>query len=142
MAMVHGLESYFAVEDSAGSTLRNLTGYLTSVTFPRTQEVAETTTKGLVPKTYVRGHTDSTISIEGRWDNTATSGPDAVLAGLFGAGTTVGFEFGPEGNANGDIKYSGECICTDYEISSPDEVVAFTAAFQVTGAITKGTFSA
>lgn len=143
MAMSHGMVSYFAVEDSAGSTLRNLSTYLTDVDFPLTQDVAETTTKGQTAKTYVQGHTDATITINGRWDNTASTGPDVVLRSLIGDAGTVGFEFGPEGNANGDYKYSGECICTGYTVSSPlADVVGFSATFQITGAVTIGTFSA
>jgi hypothetical protein len=135
--------SYFSVEDSAGSTLRNLTTYITDVEFPRSQEVAETTTKGQAAKTYVQGHTDATITVNGRYDSTASTGPDVVLAGLVGDAGTVGFEFGPEGNANGATKYSGEAILTSYSISSPlSDVVGFTAEFQITGAVTKGTFSA
>lgn len=142
MAMSHGMVSYFAVEDSAGTTLRNLTTYITDIEFPFSQDVAETTTKGQTAKTYVQGHTDATISINGRWDNTATTGPDAVLSGLVGDTGTVGFEFGPEGNTAGDIKYSGECILTSYQVSSPlSDVVGFSAEFQITGAVTKGTFS-
>lgn len=142
MAMSHGKDTYFSVEDSAGSTLRNLTTYLTDVTYSWSQDVAETTTKGQTPKSYVQGHTDATISISGRWDNTATTGPDVVLRGLIGDAGTVGFEFGPEGNTAADIKYSGECICTSYEVSSPlADVVGFTAEFQVTGAITVGAFA-
>jgi hypothetical protein len=135
--------SYFGVEDSAGTTLRNLTTYITDVEFPRTVDVAETTTKGQTAKTYVQGHTDATITVNGRYDSTATTGPDVVLAGLVGDAGTVGFEFGPEGNANGATKYSGEAILTGYSISSPlADVVGFTAEFQITGAVTKGTFSA
>jgi hypothetical protein len=142
MAQSHGKDSYFSIEDAAGSTLRVLTTYLTDVAENFSQDVAETTTKGQTPKSYVQGHTDATISISGRWDNTATTGPDAVLRGLIGDTGTVGFEFGPEGGTVGDIKYSGECICTSYQISSPlADVVGFTAEFQVTGAVTAGTFS-
>jgi hypothetical protein len=143
MAMSHGMVSHFSVEDSAGSTLRTLTTYITDVEFPLSQDVAETTTKGQTAKTYVQGHTDATITINGRWDNTVTTGPDVVLFGLVGDAGTVGFEFGPEGNTNGDVKYSGECILTGYSVSSPlADVVGFTAEFQITGAVTKGTFSA
>lgn len=142
MAQSHGKDSYFSVEDSAGATLRNLTTYITDVTETLSQDVAETTTKGQTPKTYVQGHTSATISISGRWDNTASTGPDVVLRSLIGDTGTVGFEFGPEGNTAADIKYSGECICTSYEISSPlADVVGFTADFQVTGAVTVGAFS-
>ena len=63
------------------------------------------------------------------------------LAG--GAGVeTLSFEYGPEGSASGRIKYTGECIMTSYEVSAAvGDAVQASADFQVTGAITRGTWS-
>lgn len=142
MAQEHGRNSYFQLEDSGGSTLRNLTTYLTDVSSTMNQDEAETTTKGQTARTFVQGHTDCTISLTGRWDNTVTSGPDVVLAGLIGDTGTCGFEWGPEGGTSGKIKYSGECFLRSYEITSPlEDIVGFTAELRVTGAVTRGTFS-
>lgn len=142
MAQEHGKNSYISVEDSAGTTLRNLTTYVTDVESNFNQEVADTTTKGQTARTFVQGHTEAKLKMSGHWDNTASTGPDAVLAGLIGDTGTVGFEWGPEGNTAGDVKYSGEAILLSYNISSPlADVVMFDAEFQVTGTVTKGTFS-
>lgn len=142
MAQEHGRFSYFQLEDSGGSTLRNLTTYLTDVSSNFNQDEAETTTKGQTARSFVQGHTDATLSLSGRWDNTVTSGPDVVLAGLIGDTGTCGFEWGPEGGTTGDIKYSGECFLKSYSITSPLEgVVEFDAELRVTGSVTRGTFS-
>jgi hypothetical protein len=52
----------------------------------------------------------------------------------------LSFEYSPEGTASSKIKYTGECILTNYAISSPvGDVVAFSGDLQVTGAVTRGT---
>jgi hypothetical protein len=142
MAFIHGKDSYFSLEDSAGTTLRVLTTYLTDVNANFTQAEAETTTKGSTPKSFVQGHTDSTIELSGRYDSTATTGPDAVIYSLYGDTGTCLFEFGPEGGTTGKVKYSGECFLTDYKINTPlADIVGFTATLRVTGAVTRATFS-
>lgn len=137
MAKVHGKDSYFSVDSD------NLTTYLDNISFPRTRETVQTSTMGLESHTYTAGLMDGTISLSGKWDDTATTGPDAVLSGLLAGGAEVAFEYGPEGNDSGDIKMSGSCICTAYAVnSSLSDVVLFTAEFQVSGTVTVGTFGA
>ena len=141
MAFSHGKNTYFSVEDSAGTTLRNISPYCNEISFPREADLVETTTFGASYKTFVAGFTDATISVSGNWDPVATTGPDVVLSGLLGAAGTFGFEFGPAGNTGTFVKYSGEVILTNYEVSSAiDGVAEFSAEFQVSGAITRGTF--
>jgi hypothetical protein len=137
MSFVHGKDSYFSVDSD------NLTTYIDSADLNQSVDMAETSTMGVEAKTYISGLSDATISIAGKYDSTASTGPDAVLAGLVGGETAVAFEYGPEGNANGKVKYSGNCFLTSYNVSAPvGDVVSFTADFQCSGAITKGTFSA
>jgi hypothetical protein len=136
MAFVHGKGSVFTVDS------KELTDYLDSVELNNSVDTAETTTLGDEAKTYLNAQSDATISISGKYDSTATTGPDAVLNGLVGNDTAVTFEYGPEGDTTGDVKYSGSCFLTGYKMTSPvGDVVAFTADFQCTGAITKGTYS-
>lgn len=142
MAVIHGKDSYFSLEDAAGTTPRVLTTYLTDVTMSFTQDVAATTTKGQTAETFLQGHTRATIALTGRYDSTVVSGPDVVLAGLVGDTGTCSFEWGPEGGTTGKTKYSGECILTGYEQQSPlGDIVGFTAGLQVTGAVTRGAFA-
>lgn len=139
MAFVHGKSAVFKLDDSGG-TLRDLSAYLDDLGFPRDIETAETTTFGVAgsAKTYIVGLSDATISISGKFDSTA----DGYLAGVLGQSATLSFEYGPEGSASGKVKYSGECIMTSYEVSaSVGDVVTASADFQVTGQITRGTWS-
>lgn len=138
MAFVHGKSAVFKLDDSGG-TLRDLSAYLDDLGFPRDIETAETTTFGVAgsAKTYIVGLSDATISISGKFDATA----DGYLAGVVGNSATLSFEYGPAGSTGGNVKYSGECIMTSYEVSaSVGDVVTASADFQVTGQITRGTW--
>lgn len=141
MPAAHGKDSYFSVEDSAASTLRNITPYVKTVDFNRSNDANDTTTKGAEGKTYRPGLTDGEIRLTGLWDDTASTGSYTVLSSLLGIETSVGFEWGPEGNTAGMVKYSGECVLTQYDESSPvDDLVAFTATLKISGDVTVGTF--
>lgn len=138
MAFGHGKNAVFKLDDSGG-TLRDLSSYINEASMPRSIETAETTTFGVSggSKTYITGLNDTTISVSGLFDATA----DGYLAGVLGQSATLSFEYGPLGDTGGYVKYSGECIMTSYEVSSSvGDVVSASAQFQVTGAVTRGTW--
>lgn len=142
MARAKGKGSYFSIEDSAGSTLRNISPYIDSVDVSHDTDMLDITTLGSEARTFDSGLTNCTFTISGVWDNTATTGSRTVLASLRGLETTVGFEYGPAGNGSGAIKESGECFVSNYGESAPvGEMVRFTASIQVSGAVTSGTFT-
>ena len=133
----HGKSTVFKV-DNSGGTLTDISNTLTDLGFPQTVETAETTSFGSSAKTYVVGLSDSTVSVSGNFDATV----DAHLAGILGQAASVSFEYGPEGSTSGYVKYSGEAILTSYEKSGAvGDVVTYSAEFQVTGAVTRGTWS-
>jgi len=139
MAFVHGKSTVFKV-DNSGGTLTDISAYVDNVDFPQTVETAETTTFGSGSKTYIVGLKDSTISISGKWDG-AASAVDVTLSGILGQSATVTFEYGPSGSTAGNVKYTGECMLTNYSVSAPvGDVVTFSGDFQVTGAVTRTTF--
>ena len=136
MAFGHGKSAVFKLDDSGG-TLRDLSSYINEASMPRDIETAETTAFGASSKAYITGLTDATISFSGMFDATA----DGYLAGVIGQAATLSFEYGPLGSTASMIKYTGECILTSYELSSPvGDVVTFSADAQVTGAITRTTW--
>ena len=141
MAFVHGKGGVFKIDNAAG-TLQTLTSYVDQWSINQTVDTAETTTMGSEVKTFLSGQSDGTITVSGLYDSTASTGPDVILAGLIGLEASSTFELGPEGGTTGKIKYSGECFLTGYEITAAKgDAVKFTADFQATGAITKGTFA-
>jgi hypothetical protein len=134
MAFVHGKTAVFQIDNSGGS-LTDISAYCDNVDFPLTADTAEVTTFGDSSKEYIAGLKDATISISGSWDATA----DGVLAGIIGVAGS--FEYGPAGSTGGNIKFTGECICTGYTVTAPvGGNVSFSAEFQVTGAVTRGTY--
>mgnify|MGYP001343791101 FL=1 len=135
MAFVHGKDSVFKL-DNSGGTLTDISSYVNSVDFPETADVAETSTLGSSAKSYIVGLKDATLSIAGLWDSTV----DGILGAVVGQSSTLSFEYSPEGTGSGAIKYTGECILTSYSQSSPvGDVVSYSADFQVSGAVTRGT---
>ena len=133
----HGKSTVFKVDNSGGS-LTDISNTLTDVGFPQSVDTAETSTFGSSAKSYVVGLTDSTLSISGNFDATV----DAHLAAVLGQAATLSFEYGPEGSTAGFVKYTGEAILTSYEKSGAiGDVVSYSAEFQVSGAITRGTYA-
>ena len=133
----HGKSTVFKV-DNSGGTITDISTTLTDVSFPRTVDTAETSAFGDSAKTYIVGLSDATISISGNFDATV----DAHLAGILGQAASVSFEYGPEGSTSTYVKYTGECLLTSYEKSGAiGDVVTYSAEFQVTGAVTRGTYS-
>jgi hypothetical protein len=133
----HGKSTVFKV-DNSGGTLTDISNTLTDVSFPQTIETAETTSFGSSAKTYIVGLSDSSLSVSGNFDATV----DAHLAAIAGQAATVSFEYGPEGSTSPNVKYTGEAILTSYEKSGAvGDVVTYSAEFQVTGAVTRGTYA-
>lgn len=133
----HGKAAVFKIDDSGG-TLRNISDALNSISFPREAEVLETTSFGSSDRTYIVGFKNGTISIEGSFDATY----DGYLAGVLGQDATLSFEYGPEGSTATYTKYTGECILTSYESTAGvGDVVSVSAEFQISGAVTRGTYS-
>lgn len=136
MAFSHGKDSYFNVDNPAG-TPTDVSAYCDDVSFPETTDVAETSTFGKASKTYIVGLKDGTISISGNWDPTL----DAVFGSQPAAGASRTFIYGPAGSTGGFVKYTGECHMTSYEPSGGiGDAAKFSAEFQVTGDVTRTTF--
>lgn len=136
MAFEHGKSTVFKI-DNSGGTLTDISAYCNNVDFPREVDAPETTTFGNDDRTYIVGLRTATLSVSGFWDATV----DGILAGIVGSGI-VSFQYGPQGSTAGEVQYEGECILTSYGQGSPvDGVATFTADFQITGAVTRTTYS-
>lgn len=141
MAIPDGRLSVLKVTDS-GATLRDISIYVTDYDFDYQADTRETTTKGQTARTRLGSHTSWTLSVSGRWDSTATTGPDVILSGILGNSAGTAVEIGLEGGTTGKVKYSGTAILTSYHPSSPlEDVVGWSATFEGTGALTRGTFA-
>lgn len=130
MAFVHGSNSYISVDGT------DISSYTDSVDRSHTVDTAEVTAFGDADKEFIAGLKDGTFSLSGHWDATA----DATVAGCFD-GAVVAVVFGPAGNTASNVRYSANCLITDYSISSGvGDRVTWSVSLQRTGALTRDTF--
>lgn len=125
MAFVHGKGTVVLVNGT------NLSAYTNSVTFTRTADTHDVTTFGKNTKVYAAGLKDNTATLEGIYDNTAVTGPGAVLKPLVGA-AGVTFLYRPEGTLTGKPEAEVTALVSSYEESSPvADMVTWTAELQL-----------
>jgi hypothetical protein len=130
----------FLVTDPAG-TVRNMTSHIDDLGTPPTKSVMplDVTTFGDAAETFIAGiQASKEISISGPYDNTASTGPDAVFALL--VGTAVAYTLYPVGTASGSRKYTGSLLFTNYEPGGGvKERVSYITTASMTGTVTVGT---
>lgn len=113
----------------------NISAYTKNVEFSREADTHDTTTFGQNSKTYASGLKDSTVKLEGVYDNTVATGPGAVLRPLLGA-AAVPFLYRPEGVGVGKAQSAVDVIVNSYEESAPvDDMITWTAELQCSGDI-------
>lgn len=143
MAFSHGKGASFSLDNAAG-TLTDISTFLDEVSFPSSIETGETTTfqSPGSAKTYVPGLRDATFSLSGKFDPTVDTLFEALIAAQATGGASASFEYGPTGDAQGAVQYSGEVWVTGYDISTPvADVVTFSVDLQVTGPVARGSFA-
>ena len=140
---MHGKNTVFKLDDLAG-TLRDISPDCTSVSFQQSQEVADSTGFGPLGGSHSSeiGLNTHTLDVSGHVTTvTSATSAAAVIPALRNNSSTSSFEYGPDGSATGKLKKSGECLLTSYsEEYSIDAIPTFSANFQVSGAVTVGTY--
>lgn len=113
----------------------DLSAYITDASINFGQDIAEVTAKGDTAKRHKVGHYGAEISLSGRWDDTASTGPDALLFGLLADASGETFRLGMGGNGAGRV-YTGVVLLSVYTPSSPlAGVVDFSATLVVDAAV-------
>lgn len=126
MAFVHGKGVFVSIDGD------DISAFTKNVEFSREADTHDTTTFGKNSKTYASGLKDGTATIEGVYDNTAATGPAAVLNPLLG-GAAVPFVYQPDGTGAGKAQYLVDVIVNTYEEAAPvDDMVTWTAEVQFT----------
>ena len=142
MAKTHGKDAIFKLDDSGG-VLRDISAHLVSLQgLPGAPDLHDVTGAGATSgRSYIRGLESVAFTARFVWDDAPTTGSWTVVSGLRSSVATASFEFGPEGDAAGDVKISGECWLTRL-FSSVDigNATMLEAAFQVDGGVAVGTF--
>jgi nicotinamide mononucleotide (NMN) deamidase PncC len=138
----HGKNAVFLMTGSSTGAF-DFTNVVTDVALSKVMETGETTAFSNLNKTFIVGLQDATISVSGYYDPTADENINGAIARLSnGTVSSLSFSVGPSGSSAGtDIKYSGACIITSYDLSpAVADVVPFTLELQVTGSVTRSTW--
>ena len=136
----------FSIDD-LGGTLRDIK-VTEIIGLPGGRGLVSVTSLGDDEDQWIPGLEQGEFLIRGICTSTAVaapptiSGTDTVLGPALLDTGTLSFEFGWEGSATGAIKYSGECLLTDYEIVAKGaNPVMFIAKAKVDGSVTRGTYA-
>lgn len=130
MAFIHGKDTVVTVDGNDLSAFTKSSEYSTSV------DSHDVTVYGATGHAYQGGLTDGTWSLEGIYDDGATS-PRDVLQPLKVAGATVPCIRQPEGAGSGLAQDSFSGLVIDYNESNPvDDMITWTAEIQISGAVT------
>lgn len=134
MATAHGKLTQITV------ATRDISPYCKNSSLERNAATHDTT--GYAPtgdaQTFAGGLRNATFSCSGVYDNTVSVGPRLVLNGL--EGTTMAIIRKVEGAGTGKPNDAFSGILTKYVETNPhDDIVTWSADFQVTGVITSTT---
>ena len=103
-------------------------------------DTGETTTFGKNWKTYLAGLIGANLSLGGKYDGTATTGPAAILETCIANGTAWPIKFFPGGSASGQRQHTFNALVTNYSESSPvGDIVTFSASLLADGTVTSTT---
>jgi|GEM_PF-1640053 hypothetical protein len=141
MAFFDSKVSKFLLDDTGGSQ-RDISAFITEVRgLPGARLLNEVTALGDSGARFIPGLEDVVILLAGLFEDTATSGLDAILGPLRTHTSAVDFEYGPEGSTTGDVKYSGTCWVAQYDLRSRvGSQVEWVCALQVEGTVARGVF--
>ena len=113
----------------------NTVAEVTGFTLNETQDTVEDTSLTDSKKSYIALRGDATATIECHWDETDTSGQEAL-----DVGSSATIELYPEGADSGDAYYTGTGIVTSADVAvSMDGIISRTLGIQFSGGVTHTT---
>jgi hypothetical protein len=128
MSFVHGKDTYVSLDGN------DLSGYTNASEINPTSDSHDTTTYGKQAHTFQGGLGNGTAKISGIYDNTAGTGPRAVIKPL--VGSVVPFIHRPEGTGSGKPQDSMDVLVLGYTQSSPvADMVTWSADLQISDVI-------
>jgi hypothetical protein len=126
MALVHGKGTVISVD------AKDLSVFGTSCEYELKAEAHDVTTFGNDYKVFSGGLKESSMKIEGKYDDTASTGPRGILEDNLGE--IVELIYKPEGTTG--VVRTFEGILTQYTETAPvSDMIKFEAEFQGSGAV-------
>lgn len=133
MAFIHGKGTAVSLDGD------DLSAYTNNVEWSRPADTHDVTTFGKNSKVYQGGLLDGTATLTGVYDNTASTGPAAVIEPLLGQ--TAPFVYEPEGSGSGKPVKTVDVVVGEYAETAPvADMVTWTVTLQMSDdvAITTG----
>jgi hypothetical protein len=113
----------------------NAIAEIRSFSIEESADTLEDTTMGDTARTYKPSLTTYTGTVDVLWDETDTTGQGALTIGA-----SVTLDLYPEGDASGDVYYTGTAIVTGRTINSSfDGLVEMSISVQGSGALSETT---
>ena len=128
------------MDASAGGTLVNMTTYVREIdAWTKEFDALDDTHFDDSAERVIPGIEKATeFAIRGAFEDTATSGPDAIFSTA--VGTILSFEYNPIGTASGRRKISAEVFVMSYSVGAAVKgQVEYEARFKKDGSTTIGT---
>ncbi|MEV0425388.1 hypothetical protein [Micromonospora sp. NPDC050495] len=132
MAEVHSKNTVVLLDDN------DLSEFLNDSDWTRAPESHKLTTYGQNNNVYGGGLGDGSTDLSGKYDNTASTGPAAVLEPLEGQNVTLVYR--PEGTGAGLPERSVDVLVGEYKETHPvADYVMWTCKLQHSGDVTRTT---
>lgn len=132
MTFVHGKDTYISLNAV------NLSTFVDSSELNRSADSHDVTTYGQSGHVYFGGLTDGKATMSGTYDNTAGTGPRAVIRPLLG--TTTQLIRRVEGTGAGKPQDTATVLVTGYVETNPvADMVKWSCEMQISGAVTSTT---
>lgn len=129
MAFVHGKSTYVSLD------AKDLSAFCDNVAFNRSSDSHDVTTFGKNAHTFAGGLLNGTATVTGKYDNTALTGPRAVVQPMLG--TVVPLIYRPEGVGAGKPEETVDALVTAYEQTNPvADMVTFSITLQLSDDVT------
>lgn len=132
MAKKHGKDTVVKIGAS------DISAFCNASEITKSADTHDTTTYGNSAHRYNGGLLDNKFTCSGLYDNTAVTGPRAVLNGI--VGTTVAVTRQPEGTGTGRPQDAFNAILNQYVETNPvADMVSWSAEFTIDGDVTSTT---
>jgi hypothetical protein len=122
---------------TAGGVLTDVSGFADSTSADLSANQLDISVFGAQAQAFLNGQTTGNVSIGGPLHATMHT----LVAGLYSAGSTASFIYGPGGSVASQARLAGSINVASYNVStSASGRVEYSASLQITGAVTAGTF--
>jgi hypothetical protein len=136
MAFRAGTTTALYISNAAGS-VNNVSPWADTTGADLSATQLDVSAFGTQAQAFINGQTTGQISLGGPLD----APMHTIVAGLYSAGSSASFIFGPGGSVATQARFAGSVNVSSYGVStSASGRVEYSATLQITGAVAAGTF--